>query len=67
MTEDEIQQHKNNIDKMSREEMARMWRFTPSGHIYFQYGPVYDYFEARFKELGGFSPEISKKIGWEER
>lgn len=64
MTEEEIQKHKDDIDKLSRLEMARMWRFTPSGHVYFQYGPVQEHFDKRFKELGGFSPSISKKIGW---
>ena len=53
---------KAQIDVMSREEMARRWRFAPVGDPMFQ-GEVGDYFEKRFKELGGFSPEISKKIG----
>jgi hypothetical protein len=26
--------------------------------------PLFEYFNKRFKELGGFTPEISKKIGW---
>ena len=65
MTEEKIQEHKDAIDKLSREEMCRLWRFTPSGHVYFQRGPVQEHFEARFKELGGFSPSISKKIGWD--
>jgi hypothetical protein len=65
MTPEEIQQHKAAIDKMSREEMARLWRFAAAGHPYFVRGEVSDHFEKRFKELGGFSPEISKEIGWE--
>ena len=48
---------------MSREEMASKWRFAPSGDPMF-HGSVGKFFEERFKELGGFSPEISKKIGW---
>ena len=64
MTEEEIQKHKDDIDKLSHESMARMWRMAPSGHVYFQYGPVYDHFEARFKKLGGWNPTLSKKIGW---
>lgn len=59
----ELQKHKEKIDGMGREEMARLWRFAPSGHPYFKTGPVYDYFNERFTSLGGMSPEISKKIG----
>jgi hypothetical protein len=58
-----IEGMKREIDKMSRFEMARKWRFAPVGDPMFQ-GEVGDYFDKRFKELGGFSPEISKKIGW---
>lgn len=53
------------INNMSHEEMARLWRFAPSGSIYFdRTKPFYKIFEKRFKELGGMTPEISKKIGW---
>jgi len=51
------------IDALSHEAMARLWRFAPLGHQYFVYGPVFDYFEKRFNELGGWTPEISKRIG----
>ena len=64
MTDEEIQGHKDDIDKLSREAMCRLWRFTPSGHVYFQYGPVHDHFAKRFKDFGGFSPQISKALGW---
>lgn len=54
------------INRMSHEDMARLWRHAPSGHIYFDLSkPYYEIFEHRFfNELGGFSTEISKKIGW---
>ena len=65
MTEEEIKKHKADIDGMSQEDMARAWRFHKSGHVYFQNGPVHDHFAERFKELGGFSPAIPKKIGWD--
>lgn len=66
MTEEEIQKHKDDIDKLSREDMARAWRFHEPGHAYFVSGTeVQEYFDKRFKELGGFSPSISKKIGWD--
>ena len=49
------------INKMGQEEMARLWRFAPSGHPYFDRTlPYYEYFQARFE---GFTPEISKSIG----
>ena len=65
MTEQEIAKHKEDIDKMSREDMCRLWRYAPCGHLYFISGTaVQEHFAARFKELGGFSSAISKKIGW---
>lgn len=54
---------KQRIDNMDREEMARHWRHAPIGDPLF-FGEAGEYFEKRFRELGGFSPEISKKIGW---
>jgi len=54
---------KKKIDLMSQEEMCRLWRFAPSGHPYFC-GEAGDYFKMKMKEKGGFTPEISKKIGW---
>ena len=54
---------KQEINGMSRETMARKWRFAPVGDPLLQ-GVIGEYFQKRFKELGGFSPEISKRIGW---
>jgi hypothetical protein len=51
------------IDKLTQLEMARLWRFAPSGSIYFQRDAC-SYFRERFIALGGFTPEISKQIGW---
>jgi len=65
MTEQEIAKHKEDIDKMSREDMCRLWRYAPCSHPYFISGTeVWEYFDKRFKELGGFNTSISKKIGW---
>lgn len=67
MTPEEIEVHKNNINSMSREAMAHLWRFAPAGHPYFDSSlPLYEHFKARFDSLGGMSPEISKRIGWEK-
>ena len=53
------------INNMSHVEMARLWRFTPSGHPYFDNSkPFYAVFNRRFIELGGFTSTISKEIGW---
>jgi len=53
------------IDAMSREEICRLWGFAPAGHPCFTTGtPIKDHFKKRFDSLGGFSLEISKRIGW---
>jgi hypothetical protein len=66
MTKEEIIKAKEHIDKMSQVEMAWCHRFSPSGHPYFdsRNGDLSDYFQKKFKEKGGMTPEISKMIGW---
>ena len=62
MDQSEIDRHIQDINKMSQEAMASLWRFAPPGHPYFDNTlPLYEVFKKRF---GGFTPEISKKIGW---
>ena len=34
MTPEELEQGKKDIDSMSQEDMARLWRFVPNGHPY---------------------------------
>ena len=63
MTEIDIKDHKDRIDKMDQMEMARILRFAPAGHPYFN-KPLSEYFEKRFEKLGGMTPAISKAIGW---
>ena len=64
MTPKEIEQEKQKIDGMTQLEMARLWRFAPSGHPYFDSRlPLHDYFAKRFAKLGGMTPTISKQIG----
>ena len=60
------QEEIDKIKAMSHTEMCRLWRFAPSGHPYFDETlPYFKVFSHRlFTELGGFTPEISKKIGW---
>ena len=66
MTEPEIVEAKKVIDGMSQYEMASLWRFAPSGHPYFDStnGDLAKYFSDKFKKRGGFTPEISKSLGW---
>lgn len=54
------------IKAMSQYDMCALWRFAPSGHPYFDSSkPFYEVFRKRlFEELGGFTPEISKSLGW---
>ena len=55
------------IDKLSHEEMAKLWRFAEVGHPYFdRRNELSDYFASRFQKLGGMTLEVSKKIGWEK-
>lgn len=52
------------IDQMTHYEMAHFWRFASSGHIYFNRSlPFFEYFKKKFAELGGFTSEISKRLG----
>ena len=65
LDQEEIEKHTNIINSMSQTDMARLWRFTPPGHIYFDSSlPLYEIFKKRFDELGGFTPGISKEIGF---
>jgi hypothetical protein len=60
MTEDQ----KKQIDAMSQYNMEYRWRFAKIGDPLFQ-GDTGEYFSKVFKEKGGFTPEISKQLGWE--
>lgn len=54
---------KEKIDAMSRREIACKLRFGKSGDELFK-GENYAYMKERFEKLGGWSPELSKEIGW---
>lgn len=55
---------KSQIDAMSHYELCRLWRFAEIGNPLLQ-GKTGDYFSYRlFKHFGGFTPEISKSLGW---
>lgn len=63
MTDEQIIKEKAHIDTLTQIDMARLWRFASPGHPYFT-APLFEYFRSRFVELGGFTPEISKEIGF---
>ena len=53
------------INGLTHYEMCRLVRFAPFGHKYFDKSKSYfKLFQKRSKELGGFTPEISKRLGW---
>jgi hypothetical protein len=55
----------DHINTLSRKDMAYLWRFSPASHPYFRSKlPYFKVFVKRFMELGGWSPELSKEIGW---
>jgi MoxR-like ATPase len=54
------------VDTLTHEQMCRMWRFSSGNPKYFDNRePISEYFKDRlFQHFGGFTPEISKQIGW---
>lgn len=63
------------VEIADRIQICKWWRFLPSpgsraigkdnfSEILHQEAEVMDRIGERLKDLGGFSPEISKKIGW---
>ena len=59
-----VEEIKKIIDRMSQYDLCRKWRFAAVGDPLLQ-GEVGDYFAAKLKEKGGFTPEISKSLGWD--
>jgi hypothetical protein len=58
----------NKINSMSHTEMAKLYRFAPSGHPYFRSDlPYNEIFMKRFNELGGMNTDVSKEIGWDKK
>jgi len=68
MDKETKQKHIDYINGMPHYQMARMWRHSPAGHIYFDRTlPFFEIFEKRFNEFGGMTSKISKEIGWIKR
>ncbi len=67
MTIEEIEIEKKKIDELSHRDMCYMWRFgtAPAKWRLRNDDGLAEYFTDRlFKHFGGFTPEISKEIGW---
>ena len=67
--EAELDYWKRIIDSMSRREIAIKLRFSEPGTFVFDStdpatDAAYDYLLERFQNLGGWTPELSKDIGW---
>lgn len=52
------------IDAMTHIDMARTIRFGSSMDWPWKDREIGEYFLQRFEALGGWSPELSKMIGW---
>jgi hypothetical protein len=67
MSDEEIKTEIDHINAMDHYSMCALWRNAPAGHPYFDSTkPFHEHFKKRlFDELGGFTPEISKSIGWD--
>jgi hypothetical protein len=66
LPDSEIERYKVEINEMSHLEMARRYRFSSSGDLMFRSDlPLNKLFMDRFKQLGGWTPEISKRVGWD--
>lgn len=65
LTKEQIEKYMEEINTMTHRDMASLWRFAPVSHPFFDRTyPLYEAFSKRFVEFGGFTPEISKSIGW---
>ena len=66
MTGKELHEWMDKLDAMSQEDLARLQRFAPVGHPIFntENDTLYAYFQMKFR---GLTPELSKRIGLEER
>lgn len=58
------EEQKEQIDAMSHRALCSLWRFGEPENLFLQ-GEAGEYVKHRlFTELGGFTPAVSKSIGW---
>lgn len=58
-------EQKAQIDAMTQYQLCRLWRFAETGHPLLQ-GETGDYFKEALARAGNFTPEISKRLGWDK-
>jgi hypothetical protein len=58
-------EQKQQIESMTHEELCKLWRFADDENPLMQ-GDAGDLVAKRLVRFGGFTPEISKKLGWGE-
>jgi hypothetical protein len=56
-------EQKLQIDKMTQYQLCATWRFAKIGDPLLQ-GNTGEYLIKVLQEKGGFTPEISKELGW---
>lgn len=52
------------LPRMDLVDLLRLKRFAVGGHPVFCDKELYAAFNARVAQLGGFTPEVSKQVGW---
>lgn len=52
------------VDNASKEQLARWYRYLPIGTT-LEHLEIVNRVCDRFKESGGWTPELSKTVGWE--
>ncbi len=60
-------EQKQQIDSLSHKELCKAWRFGNEKHPEWfdkRYEACDYFYKKLFVEYGGFTPEISKEIGW---
>lgn len=69
LSEAELQDWEQKIDRMGHREMACLYRFAKAGHPCFRRDVprLYSRFMARFNRFGGITTAISKQIGWDRK
>ncbi len=55
----------SDVDQADRIQICRWYRFLPSG-VTEEERKIQDRIYEQFQKFGGFTPEISKQIGWSE-
>ena len=67
MTEEQRNAYKQTIDSWDQYTTCSHWRFDKSG-LPWTGGDaeLSKYFAEHFKKMGGFTPAISKSLGWDQ-